>query len=86
MDLIGDHSVHEPHVIRRPLSHCPACGSTELEPVVEIDAEEVHFLCGNCHRCWHVELGYVHRVHPNACHGCVDPTRCREVFATDHAG
>ena len=42
-----------------PLSQCPACGSRELKPVVEEATDEVHFSCGRCERCWHVELGFV---------------------------
>jgi len=58
----------ELHPISRPLAQCPACASERLELVVEIEREEVHFHCGNCGRCWHVELGFVHLVPAGACH------------------
>jgi len=76
--------VIDPPLIRRPLGHCPACGSARLVPVVEADVEEVHFFCDECGRCWHVELGYVHRVRPDTCHGCARRERCTRVFAGDH--
>jgi formate dehydrogenase maturation protein FdhE len=76
---------HEPTLIRRPLDRCPACGSAQLQAVTDIDEEGVRFLCGTCDRCWHVELGFVQRVHPDACHGCPQRQRCAEVFADDHA-
>jgi hypothetical protein len=52
-----------------PLSQCPACGSRELVPVVEEAADEVHFFCGSCKRCWHVELGFAHAIAPSSCDG-----------------
>ncbi len=79
------HARAEPdHVFGRPLSRCPACGSDQLEPVVEIHHEEVHFFCRACGRCWRVELGYVHRVSPPTCAGCPERTRCEAVYAADH--
>ena len=72
-------------LFQRPLDSCPECGSSQLEPVVDLDAEEVHFLCAGCDRCWHVELGYVRRVQPGACHSCPHPDRCAAVYLTDHA-
>ena len=50
----GQAASPEPAIIRRPLDHCPACNSWQLRPIVAIDAETVHFLCGSCNRCWHV--------------------------------
>ncbi len=76
---------YEPAIIRRPLDHCPECGSGQLEPIVDLHAEEVQFLCLTCSRCWHVELGYVHRVPPNACTGCPQREQCAAVYARDHA-
>jgi hypothetical protein len=75
----------EPHLIRRPLGRCPACASANLDPVTENDTEEVHFLCRDCGRCWHVELGYVQRMTPDLCHGCPARARCEQVYAADHA-
>jgi hypothetical protein len=46
------------------LEHCPACGSSELEAVVDRSDGEVNFHCRACDRFWHVELGFVHRVVP----------------------
>ncbi len=77
--------VPQPAVIRRPLVHCPACSATDLQPVVEVDTDEVHFRCGACGRCWHVELGYVHRMHPDTCRGCPEREQCAAVYAADHA-
>jgi transposase-like protein len=50
------------HLFDRPLPCCPTCGSEQLEPVVEKATQDVHFMCRNCSRYWHVELGFVHRV------------------------
>jgi transposase-like protein len=75
------------HPLRYPLQHCPTCGSDHLESVVEFDTLEVHSLCRDCKRCWHVELGHVHRMSPDACHGCPHLSECRPVFAADrHQG
>jgi hypothetical protein len=71
------------HPIQYPLQHCPTCGSEQLEHVVENDTLEVHFLCRDCKRCWHVELGYVHRVSPDVCHGCPHLSECRPAFDAD---
>ena len=68
----------------RPLAKCPACGSSGLEAVVENDTDDVHFLCRGCTRCWHVELGYVHRMAPDVCHGCPHLEHCAAVYAADH--
>jgi hypothetical protein len=74
------------HRIKWPLSRCPTCGSERLEPVVERVVDEVHFLCRDCARCWHVELGYVHRVAPATCLGCPHRARCVPVYVADQAG
>jgi hypothetical protein len=52
-----------------PLRQCPACGSRELEHVVEAATDEVHFFCGHCDRCWHVELGFAHPIASSLCAG-----------------
>ena len=78
-------TAHEPALIRRPLDRCPSCRSWQLRPVVSLDDEAVHFLCGSCDRCWHVELGYVRRMQPGACNGCPQPERCAAVYRADHA-
>ena len=72
------------HPITRPLAHCPSCGSEHLDPVVENDGFSVHFLCADCSRCWHVELGFVRRVAPSACLGCPERPRCEAAYASDH--
>jgi hypothetical protein len=69
------------HLFDRPLHFCPTCGSDELLPVTDRGA--VHFLCDNCGRCWHVELGAVWRVNPETCAHCEHYARCSEVFAVD---
>jgi hypothetical protein len=74
-----------PHPLGPPLPHCPACGSAQLEPVVERELEEVHFLCRDCSRCWHVELGRVTRVVPPTCYGCPQHDRCAPVYEADHS-
>jgi transposase-like protein len=73
----------ETHPINQPLSHCPVCGSSRLEPVVEIERQTVHFLCGDCSRCWQVELGYVRRMTPDTCRGCPERARCERAVAAD---
>jgi transposase-like protein len=70
--------------IAHPLPNCPTCGSTTLDPVVETLVEEVHFLCRECNRCWHVGLGAVSRVSPAACLGCPEKERCTAAYARDH--
>jgi hypothetical protein len=45
----------------------------------------VHLLCRDCSRCWHVELGYVHRMTPAACLGCPERARCVAVYEADQA-
>jgi len=70
--------------VRQPLAFCPTCASGNLDPVVEVDAEEVHFLCVDCNRCWHVALGYVQRMTPATCGGCPQTARCGAVYAADH--
>jgi hypothetical protein len=69
----------------RPLAECPTCGAIALEAVVEADTDDVHFLCRNCSRCWRVELGYVQRMAPDACHGCPHYEQCEAVYNADHA-
>jgi transposase-like protein len=73
----------ENHPINRPLAHCPVCGSENLDPVVENERQTVHFLCRDCSRCWHVELGYVHRMTPAACLGCPERDRCQLALEAD---
>ncbi len=69
----------------QPLSRCPTCGSPNLESVVETGRGTVHHLCRDCSRCWHVELGFVHRMTPDTCLGCPERGRCSAVYASDHA-
>jgi hypothetical protein len=73
------------HVFDRQLAVCPACGSDQLEPVVERGSPDVHWLCDACSRCWHVELGYVHRITPPVCFGCSERERCEAVYWADQA-
>ena len=73
------------HPIRYPLQHCPTCGSERLDAVVENESVDVHFLCRDCKRCWHVERGNVHRMSPYACNGCPHLDHCRPVFDADHS-
>ena len=71
------------HPLNYPLARCPQCGSARLDPVVEDSVEEVHFLCRDCDRCWHVEMGFVQRVAPAACRGCSERARCERAYAAD---
>jgi uncharacterized Zn finger protein len=67
------------------LATCPACGADEFEPVVENGTPDVNSLCLACGRCWHVELGFVHRITPPICFGCRERDRCEAVYAADQA-
>ena len=72
------------HPITHPLARCPACGSQRLDPVVERERQTVHLLCRDCSRCWHVELGFVHRIDPKTCVGCPEHARCEAAYTSDH--
>ena len=74
--------LRDTHPLQHPLVPCPHCGEERLEPVR--DRDTVNFLCGACGRCWHVELGWVHRVDPRSCDGCPSPAACAALFAADH--
>lgn len=60
----------------KPIDACPACGAVELHPV--FDGELMNFLCPLCMSCWHVELGFVHRINPETCPGCQFQLICAE--------
>ena len=85
METSDPHPTPAAHPIDQPLTHCPACRSEQLEPVVENERQTVHFLCRDCSRCWHVELGYVHRMVPATCFGCPERARCEPAYERDHA-
>ena len=70
--------------ITRPLAKCPACDSERLDPIVERETLEVHFLCKNCDRCWKTQLGFVQRVAPTSCLGCPEHERCERTYAADN--
>lgn len=55
---------------------CLNCGPVELQPV--FDGELTNFYCDLCGSCWHFELGFVVRVHPETCPGCQLELVCRE--------
>lgn len=55
---------------------CLNCGPVELQPV--FDGEITNFYCDLCGSCWHFELGFVVRVHPEACPGCQLELVCQE--------
>lgn len=61
---------------------CPECGSDDL--VAVMPDGEIAFFCEECHRCWHVELGYVQRVDPTTCPGCAHRRECLERWRADH--
>lgn len=71
------------HRFASPLATCPACGADQFEPVVENGTSEVNLFCVACGRCWHVELGFVHRITPPICFGCRVRDRCEAVYAAD---
>jgi hypothetical protein len=75
---------HRSPVSARPLEVCPACGSDRLEPTAEMGNDEVHYLCHNCWRCWHVALGAYWRVAPTACLGCAYREQCVAAYAAEH--
>jgi hypothetical protein len=60
----------------KPLDACPECGALELHPA--FDGELMNFLCPLCMSCWHVELGFVHRINPETCPGCQFQLTCIE--------
>lgn len=60
----------------KPLDACPACGAIEFHPVY--DGELINFFCPLCASCWHVELGFIHRIPPETCPGCQYELICRE--------
>lgn len=72
----------EPDAAIGSISRCPACRSTDLRTV--IDGESANFSCGDCYRCWHVELNWVIRVDPTTCAGCRTFVQCAERFMADH--
>jgi hypothetical protein len=55
------------------LTECPVCGGT-LSAVT--DGAATNFLCDDCLECWHVELGYVHKVDPSTCLVCTRREEC----------
>lgn len=60
----------------KPIDACPECGAVELHPV--FDGELMNFLCPLCMSCWHVELGFVHKINPQTCPGCQYQLTCLE--------
>lgn len=56
------------------LRHCPNCGDKPIRAVS--DGEDTNFLCLSCGHCWHIELGWVHRVDPATCPGCPGQPVC----------
>ena len=59
-----------------PIDACPGCGAVELHPVY--DGELLNFFCPLCVSCWHVELGFIHRIPPETCPGCQYQLVCAE--------
>lgn len=56
------------------LDRCLGCAGEHLYRV--FDGERTNFLCGSCSRCWHVGMGWVHRVDPHTCPGCEWHSTC----------
>jgi hypothetical protein len=45
-----------------PFDTCPGCGAVGL--TVLAAGDQARFSCPACQSCWHVDLGWVHRVEP----------------------
>ena len=60
---------------------CRACGCDRLVPVS--DGELTNFVCADCAACWHVEQGWMYRVHPATCPGCSFRAECSKSFLAD---
>lgn len=67
----GDLAEAGPH---GELASCPECGGVDLHCVN--DGELTNFFCPSCASCWHVELGWVHRIDPATCPGCAFQPLC----------
>lgn len=65
------------------LSRCPECAGQELRFVS--DGELANFLCLTCGCCWHLELGWIHRVDPGTCLGCESRPICSASRVPHHA-
>jgi uncharacterized protein (DUF2267 family) len=48
------------------------------------DGELTNFFCVACQCCWHLELGWVHRIDPTTCPGCAYQSLCRTSRAPHH--
>lgn len=57
------------------LAKCPECGERDLRCVT--GGELTNFFCPACGCCWHLELGWVHRIDPATCPGCPFQPLCR---------
>ena len=56
------------------LASCPECGGRDFRCVT--DGELTNFFCVACRCCWHLELGWVHRIDPATCPGCAYQPLC----------
>jgi hypothetical protein len=61
-------------------SGCPACNGGLI---AVSDGDMTNFLCAECGRCWHVELGRASRVDPVSCPGCPHRSTCMTRSHTD---
>jgi len=73
------------HAVGGLVDRCPACGSDQLEAVLEYRTPERNAFCRACGRCWHPDLGHVYRITPPICFGCTERVRCETVYAADQA-
>ena len=71
------------HLLPGPLERCPQCDRPDLETVS--DGDITNFFCQSCLACWHLELGFVHRVDPTTCGGCAHLPTCLLKLATEQA-
>jgi hypothetical protein len=77
------HTMSDPDALfSRVLLRCPRCDAARLRAIA--DGEDVNFFCEGCGACWHVELGWVHRVDPTTCPGCPARGECTSRYAFDH--
>jgi hypothetical protein len=58
-----------------PFDTCPGCRGRGLRVMAVLD--QANFFCPACRSCWHVDLGWVHRVTPAACASCARRSQCQ---------
>src|SRR5438552_14030713 len=56
------------------ITECPDCGSDRLSAVC--DGHHTNFFCESCAACWLLTVGWITRVDPETCPGCVRQSEC----------